>query len=144
VLGVLLQPLGKRTSSRLLTSVFAIVALFAAAMIFGEVSAKLGEMTSLGAAALVACAIGCWIDRTVDATGMIPACVILIGGSTFVGHIDPSVPLRGMLLIPFAPLALYVGMLGPIARLRPWQRIAAQLAGVAVVLGAAAGITLWR
>ena len=69
--------------------------------------------------------------------GLIPAFMVVVGGTAFVGCIEPQQPVFAILLVPAAPLALWTCVWGPLARLRGAAAIAAQSIAVLITLAVA-------
>jgi hypothetical protein len=75
---------------------------------------------------------------------IIPLYVLLAGGISFVGAIEPSQPVYAFLLIPAAPLALWLFTLAPLRGLAGWQAIVAQTVAVAIIPLAVLGWILFN
>jgi len=140
VLGGLLMPLANRVPSFFLAAIMALSGIVGVAMIAGESSFQDAEVTNLAAATFCASALVCLFDRGLNVGAVVPAFVVLVGGSVFTAHVYPDPPMRPLLLFPCAPLALWVGQIKPIARMRAWKKIAIQIIAVAAVL--ATGVAL--
>src|SRR5262249_49861189 len=99
------------------------------------VSITYGQLAGLAAAALAGCsASGRSRSRETSFRGLVPAYAILVGGTAFVGFIEPSPPLRGLLLAANAPLALWAFAAGPLSRLRGFAAVTARTVAVLVPL----------
>ncbi|MFB3107499.1 MAG: sulfatase-like hydrolase/transferase, partial [Pseudomonadales bacterium] len=106
----------------------ALCALALAAVVAAFVSLRYGYLAGVAAASV----FGCWLASLVaemessTAQSLIPMFVILMGGIAFVGYIEPEPPLTALLLIPAAPLALWICQIGPLARLQGTPAVVAQ------------------
>jgi hypothetical protein len=74
----------------------------------------------------------------------VPAIQIAIGGIAFVACIEPDPPQYGLLLLPAAPLGVWVGELQSLRKLSSRRRRAVQLASVAIPLLVAAAVSYAR
>jgi hypothetical protein len=107
-----------------------------------SVSFKFGQLAGLAAGALAGCAIACARRELSPAIvrGLAPVAAMLIVGLAYIGCIEPEPPILAMLLLPAAPLALWLCAVGPLARLHGPAAIAAQVAGVLLPLLAATAL----
>ena len=110
-------------------------------MVADRVSLTYGHVAAIAAAATV----GCWVAsffhvHETTIRGLIPAFVVAVGGSAFVGYIEPEPPLSGILLVPVAPLALWTCTWGRLGRLRG---VTAGVVQTAVVLVPVVISLLW-
>jgi MFS family permease len=105
---VLTEPLSTRFTASRLLAVLSIVAIGNAMAITFAVSLKYGQLAGIAAAALS----GAWVASKLVASALniralIPIAITLIGGTAFVGAIEPSPPLFDLLAIPATPLMLW-------------------------------------
>jgi len=123
-----LRPLASRVPSRLFLAQLALCALALAAVVAAFVSLRYGTIAGVAAASV----FGCWLASLIHevesstAQSLIPVFVILLGGMAFVGYIEPEPPLTALLLIPAAPLALWICQIGRLARLQGTPAVVAQ------------------
>jgi hypothetical protein len=141
LLTTLLEPLPARLIGKLFVALLTVVSGSVAIALAAFVSLKFGQVAGIAAAATA----GCWVASLFhnhDSTtrGLVPAFTIVVGGLAFVGFIEPQQPLKAMLLVPAAPLALWASVWGPLARLRG---IAAGAAQTAIVLVPLAIALIW-
>ena len=137
LLCALLEPLGSRTPTGHLLALLAIVALAGAAVCAAEISVSLGEVVAIAACAAIGCAGGALGGASLDSRGFILGYVLITGGLIFVIHLEPEPARRGLLLLPFTPLALWIGAIGPISRLRTGIRSIVQAVLVLLAVGIA-------
>ena len=143
VLMTALAPLPALISARLFQSLLAVVALCVAGMIWALVSETTGRVAAVAAAGMMGVCVSSFFSTAQNtARGLVPVFTILVGGSAFVGTIQPAPPLTGMLLAPAAPLALWICVRGPLARLRGAGASAAQTIAVLITLAIAVVIVL--
>jgi hypothetical protein len=133
-------PLGRRTPAPLLTLVLALTGFGTAAVGAAEVSTTISELALIASAATFGCFLATLFGGALDARGMVLPVVILVGGLAFTIHIEPDPPLRAMLLLPLAPLALWLSAIPAVARLKPAARYGPALCLAVAIL--AAGIVL--
>lgn len=142
LLSMLLDPLPARVPVRLFLATLTIVASVGAIMVAVFISLTFGQLAGIAAAAMAGCTIAA--SRAGDPTmtrAVIPAFAVLVGGSLFVGSIEPDPALHGFLLVPAAPLGLWMCARGPFARHQGVARATIGLVGVLVLL-AIAGILI--
>ena len=106
------------------------------------VSITFGQLGIIAAAAMCGCTAGWLIAKRVlgpsAARNVALPYAILIGGTAFIGHINPVPPMRGLLWAPAAPLLLWLTVFGPLARLGGWKASAVRLGLVMIALAACA------
>lgn len=135
LLSILLDPLPARVPVRLFLAALTIVAGAGAILVAVFVSLTFGQLAGIAAAAMAGCTVA--TSRVGDPTltrAVIPAFVVVVGGLLFVGSIEPDPALHGFLLVPAAPLGLWMCARGPFARHRGVAGGAIGLVGVLVLL----------
>jgi hypothetical protein len=138
VLATLLDLLPDRLSGVTLQLWLTLAAFAVAGTIAAFVSAKYGQVATVAASSLLGCTVAGWSRGTSTTTrGLIPVFALLIGGATFVGAIEPEPPMYAILLVPAAPLALWLFAWGPLSRLRGIAAFAAQACAVLLPIGIA-------
>lgn len=75
---------------------------------------------------------------------IIPLYALLAGGIAFIGAIEPSTPVYPFLLIPAAPLALWLFVFAPFSRCSGLGAIVAQTFAVALIPLAVIGWIIWH
>jgi hypothetical protein len=134
----LLDLLPTRLSSGLFMLSLAIVASAVAGLISAFVSLKYGQVAGLAAAALLGyCCVGSRRVSPEAVRAVVPIFVVAVGGAAFVGAIEPDPPMYALLLVPAAPLTLWLFAAGPLARLGTVPGAAAQAIAVFVPVAAA-------
>jgi hypothetical protein len=142
VLAAGLGPLADRVSSKVLALALTAAAMCLATMILVSVSAKHAQVTGLAAVALAGCCLHVLLFAgSASLRSLAPLYAVLIGGWAFVGYIEPEPPLAGLLVLPAAPLALWVGRLLPFSH-DTWRSTIVALVAVAVVLATGVAWTL--
>jgi hypothetical protein len=145
---VLLTALPDHLSGRLQLGLLTAAAATLAVLIGIDVSARMGQVAVIAAAAMA----GCWIASWRLPSANVPAAVrsfapffaVLIGGLAFVGAIEVQ-PLRPVMFVaPTAPLLLWLFASGPLARLKGWPSAAAQTIVVALPAVVALGWVVWQ
>lgn len=119
LLSMLLDPLPARVPARLFLAALTIVAGAGALMLAVFVSLTFARLAGVAAAAMAGCAVAAFRNGgPTMPRAVIPAFAVLLGGSLFVGSIEPDPALHGFLLVPAAPLGLWLCARGPLARHR--------------------------
>ncbi|QDU31159.1 hypothetical protein ETAA8_63120 [Anatilimnocola aggregata] len=153
-ISLFLVMLPARLRGRLFLFLLAACAASTALVVFIEV-AKYGQVAVIVAPAIVACWVALllqarlWPQPEANATeslawataALIPVYVLIAGGSAFVGAIEPTRPVYWLLAVPAAPLALWLFVVGPLARLTGIQAVLAQTFAVAVIPLVVVGIS---
>jgi hypothetical protein len=135
LLMTLIEPLPTRINGKLFMSMLTVASGSVAIALAVFVSVKFGQVAGIAAAAMAGCCVASFFHNHDSTTrGLVPAFAIIVGGLAFVGYIEPQQPLKGMLPVPAAPLALWASVWGPLARLRGVAAGAAQTAVVLVPL----------
>ncbi len=140
LLSVLLDPLAARVPPPLFLAILSIASGAVAIMGAVEVSVKFGQVAVVATAAIVGCSVASSFDSRetkINARGLIPAFVVVVGGLALVSFIEPAPPLYGMLLVPAAALTLWTYRWGPLARLGGVTASVIQVAAVLVPLAIA-------
>ncbi|MCH7863259.1 MAG: hypothetical protein IH998_16740, partial [Proteobacteria bacterium] len=119
LLSMLLDPLPAHVPVRLFLAALTIVAGAGAIMLAVFVSLTFGQLAGIAATAMAGCTIAAFrVGGPTLTRAVIPAFAVLVGGSLFVGSIEPDPALHGFLLVPAAPLGLWTCLRGPLARHR--------------------------
>jgi len=133
LLSILLDLLISRLPGPLLLVQLALVAIGIAILLAVFSSLKFGQIAGIAAAALAGCAgAAAWCRSACNARGLVLGFVVILGGSAFVGYLDHQPPLTGLLLVPAAPLALWICLWGPLRRQRSSVAAATQTTVVLV------------
>jgi hypothetical protein len=77
-------------------------------------------------------------EEELAACALLPAATIVLGGAAFVGCIEPQHPLYGLLVLPAAPLGLWLSAVRPFKSRTGRTILAVQFGAVAIPLFAAA------
>jgi hypothetical protein len=144
LLTALIDPLARRFSPNVVLAQLALAASAVAILVVaGAKSMVYGQLAGIAAAATAGCFLAAFLSSSRSMTrGMVSVYSVLVGGMAFVGYVEPEKPLAGMLLLPAAPAAMWLGSLGPLARLRGAAAIAVQTLLVVAVL-VVGGIAIW-
>jgi hypothetical protein len=95
------------------------------ALMMDQVSVIFGKLAALPAGALAGCGIAAFFFKApIDWRSLMLPYSILVGGYAYTGHVYPTTPVRAMLLLPLAPLMLWLCARGPLARLSGARAIA--------------------
>jgi hypothetical protein len=118
LLTILIAPLASKLPGSTFPGWLFCAASAAAMLVLTEVSVTFGRLAALPAGALLGCWIASWIwpEAAEWRTTSLPYSV-LVGGYAFTGFIYPTDPLWPLLVVPFAPLALWLCSCGRLARL---------------------------
>jgi hypothetical protein len=148
LLSNLLSSLPDRLLGRLQIGLFVGASAAAAATIGVDVSARIGIVAVVAAAATAGCWFTAWFLPTASiptaTRGLIPAFAVLVGGLSYAGAIEVQ-PLRPYMFVPAtAPLLLWLFAAGPLARLKGWPSAIAQTAVVALPPIAALAWVAWQ
>jgi hypothetical protein len=119
ILSVLLSPLANDTRSspiRLYPAWLLCAASAVTRLIMAEVSEVFGRLAALAASALAGCAIANWLSpQARDWRSISLPFAVVVGGYAFTGFVYPTEPLTPLLVVPIAPLALWLCMIGPLS-----------------------------
>ena len=143
-LSVLVSPLMTRLSPRVNLAALALASGATAALTAYYVSLKFGHLAIIHTAALAGCAAALLIVRGVSLSAALAAVYgILAGGVAWVGAINPQPPLYGLLVVPAAPLALWLSLAGPLGRLKGWRAAATSTVLCLLAIGAGWLAVIW-
>jgi hypothetical protein len=144
VVTALLDPLAKRFSPTVVLAQLSLAATAVALLVVaGAKSMVYGQVGGIAAAATVGCFLAAFLNASRSMTrGMVPLYTVLVGGMAFVGYVEPEKPIAGMLLLPAAPAAMWLGALGPCSRMGASAVVALQTALVVAVLSIGAALVL--
>jgi len=143
----LTAPLPPRIGGRLTLGLLSLTAAGVALTIAACISLTYARIAGLAACALVGVWAAAWLRRSDDdgaVRAALPAIQIAIAGIAFVACIEPDPPQYGLLLLPAAPLGVWVGELRSLRSLSGRRRRAVQLASVAIPLVFAAAVSYAR
>ena len=95
---------------------------------WSELGETFGRLAALPAGALAGTTIAVWALRKpdYDLRSLALPYAVIVGGNAFAGYVYPSPPLCLMLLIPLAPLGLWLCASGPLRRLEGARAIVGQ------------------
>jgi hypothetical protein len=108
VLMVLLDALPDRLTGRLLPGVMTLSAGALAVLLAALLSIRFGQLACLAASALAGCFAASFLNPQATSRGLIPGYAVLLGGLAYVGCVEPVPPLPALLLIPAAPLTVWL------------------------------------
>jgi hypothetical protein len=115
----LLLPLLKRLSGAMVPSWLMVAAAATSGLIMLEQSETFGRPAALPAGALAGCIGAALIAKTpVDWRGLVFPFTVIAGGYAYLGSIYPVTPLWMLLIVPIAPLGLWICAVGPWAQMR--------------------------
>jgi len=135
MLMVLLQPLPGRVSGKLFCILLSLVALATALTIAAFISLRYGRVSAVAGTAVVGCCVAAFFQKDqLTIRGVMPIYAVLIGGLAFVGFVEPEMPLFGVLVMPAAPLALWVVGWLPFVKSNERLLMVVQTTAVLVVL----------
>ncbi len=141
-LAALIEPLFDRLPATRILALLSTSALCVAVLVAAFVSLTYAQFAVGSAAALAGCSLAARHSNTVTSSGLGLGYTVIVGGWAFIGAIEPTTPLVGVLVAPLAPLALWLCVRGPLARTSGWGAIGVQSAMVVLVLLTAAAIVL--
>ncbi len=139
VVALAIQPLATRIPSTTLLAAMTLSLAALATLILAMVSLIFGMFAMLAAAAFA----GVWVlagrsAQPVPLAGLALTYALLAGAWAFIGCIEPRPAEWGLLIAPFATVALWAATIGPMAKLRGKTAVLAPIALVMSVLGVAA------
>jgi hypothetical protein len=135
MLTALLNPLPQRLAGRAFPIWLMIPAAVTSVVVQSETFAL---MSALPAGALAGCAIASFLSKEpVDWRGLLLPYATVVGGYAYTGFVYPTEPFWPVLLLPAAPLALWLCAMGPLARLNGFRAIAAQAVCLGIPIAAA-------
>ena len=127
VLTALLMPLPQRLPGRAFPWWLVLTAATTSVLMMEQVSETFGRLAALPAGALAGCGIATLLSKElVDWRSLVLPFATVVGGYAFTGYVYPTTPVRPMLLLPLAPLALWMCTLEPLARLAGVRAVAFQ------------------
>ncbi len=135
LLTVLLEPLPGRISGKLFCILLSLAALATALTIAAFISLRYGRVSAVAGTAVVGCCVATFFQKDqLTMRGVMPIYAVLIGGLAFVGFVEPETPLFGVLVMPAAPLTLWVVGWLPFLKSKERTLIAVQTTAVLVTL----------
>ena len=138
MLTALLNPLPQRLAGRAFPLWLMVAAAATSVAVVSEVSETFGLMAALPAGALTGCGLaGLLVKEPVDWRGVLLPYATVVGGYAYTGFVYPTEPLWPVLLLPAAPLALWLCALGPLARLSGFRAIAVEAVCLGIPIAAA-------
>lgn len=143
----LTEPLPPRIGGKLFLGLLSITAAGVALTIAACISLTYARIAGLAACALAGVSAAAWLrrsDNDIAVRAAVPAIQVVVGGIAFVACIEPDPPQYGLLLLPAAPLGLWVAELRSLRQLAGRKRMAVQLASVAIPLLFAAAVSYAR
>jgi hypothetical protein len=142
LLTALLHPLPQMLPGRALPW-WLMLALAATSALLFDQSETFGLLAAIPTGALAGCAVAALFARELpDWRSLVLPYVVVLVGYAYTGAVYPTEPKWLMLLLPLAPLALWICSVGPFARLTGVRAIAVQAASVVVPLGIIAAMLL--
>jgi hypothetical protein len=139
----LMDPLPTRCGGRLVLGLSSLIALTTAATIAACVSVTYARIAGAAACALGGVWVGACLRQRDDQLAVraaLPAAMALIGGIAFVACVESERPQYGLLLLPIAPLGLWISQIRALRQLSGRQATILQIASVVIpLLAAAAG-----
>jgi hypothetical protein len=140
VVALLLRPLATAVSGGLLSAVCAICCIAAAVVLNCSGSNLFTQLAGAGAGAMTGVAIAAAFDRRTNALDGWPLpFAVFLSGALWIGQSNSfgDVPLASYVLVSLSPLAMWIGVRGPIAQLTGVKRTLA-LAALGIALAAVA------
>jgi hypothetical protein len=111
------------------------LAMATTSVLLFDQSETFGVMAALPTGALAGCAVAAMAAKeTPDWRSAVLPFVVFLVGYAYTGAVYPTEPNWLMLLLPFAPLALWICTIGPLARLTGLRAVTLQAACVIVPL----------
>jgi hypothetical protein len=135
-----LQALPSRLLGHALLGLLAISAGVLAVLVGAEISFRLAQLAAIAAAALAGCLAARFFGLSStepSVRSVIPMFGVLAGGLAFIACVEPEQPLLPLLLVPAAPLGLWLMIVGRLASLSGKAEFAIQAAVVIVPLAVA-------
>jgi len=116
-LAILLEPLAKRIRSDAFALWLLLPAATVSICVMAHVSETLGILAALPAGALAGCFVAALTSKaSSDASSLALPYAAVIGTYAYAGYVYPTPPPWPLLLAPAAPLALWLTLIGPLAR----------------------------
>jgi hypothetical protein len=147
VLIALSDPLPRRFGGRLVLGLLGITAAAVAVMIAACVSVTYAQVAGVAACALGGVWGGVCLRQRDDELAVraaLPAALTIVGGIAFVACIESERPQYGLLLLPIAPLGLWICQLPALHRLSGHKATVLRIAWVVIPLLAAAAVSYAR
>jgi hypothetical protein len=127
-------PLERAFSPGALSGAYALAAAALSVMISEQISLSDGLVVVAAAAGLAGVALGAWLAGSADqAVGLSVPFAITVGGWAWIETLS-EVRLWPLLLVPIAPLALWVTRTGPLVRLRGPAALAVPSVAILIVI----------
>ena len=141
----IMQPVERRSAGPLLPAVLSVTLAAAAVILALAGSLRFAQIALAGAASLLGIFLVSCRDRQpgrLSGIGLVFS--ILVIGSLLVGRVNSfsDVPLVSYLLVPLAPLGLWLTEAKPLARFPSWQRALAGGVVALAILGAAISMAI--
>lgn len=108
--------------------------------IAGLISFKLAQLSLLATSATAGCALIMLVTRSWSTAGLPLGLTVMLVGGAFVGAIQPQPPVAGLMILPAAPLALWLSGGLPIGR---WPFLGSGVARLLPVMLLVAAVTVW-
>ena len=140
VLATLLDPLIRRIGDGPPLAAMVLSASGVAAIVAYYYSLTDARVAGVAAGAMAGCWIASWLLSTSGAGAVSLVYSVLIGALAFNGTVGPARPLFGLLLVPIAPLALWLFVAGPLAKLTGRTAVVLQMGAVLAVIGVGVGL----
>ena len=115
----------ERLPATLFVTILTATMFFAVAIIFLSGSLRFSQLAGAAFAAMLGVMLAVVLDRKgYGSSGIVAPFSILLGGLLLIARVDShsSVPLASYVLLPLAPLALWVAVVKPICKLQTWRR----------------------
>lgn len=128
-LASLLHPLIKHFPGPFLPAILTVTLLCGAVVIFLGDIASFAQTAAAAAAAMLGITVAAFFLRKADALRSVALTfAVLTSGLMLIGKTETfaDVPTASYALVPFAPLALWMGAIGPLSKLTGWRRWLAQ------------------
>jgi hypothetical protein len=138
----LLEPVLRRQPGPLAPLLLLATCVFGAVVLGLAQFAQVAQLLGIAAAVLGGCVLTSW--RRPFAWGALPGIAVLLSGLMINGYLETftAVPLAAFVLVIFAPLGLWAGVIPPLSHQRRLWRTVANTAAVLVPLMAALSLAL--
>ena len=141
----IMQPVERRSAGPLLPAVLSVTLAAAAIILALSGSLRFAQIAGAGAAAMAGIfLVNCWDREPGRLSGFGLVFAILVIGSLLVGRVNSfsDVPLVSYLLVPLAPLGLWLTEAKPLGQFSSWQRSLAGGVVALAILGAAISMAI--